>query len=69
MTPETMNLPIIAAALFLVLALGAALIDLIWYCAPLRGKWPFPNANAHSRLRRLENARRVWFAQVRHRAR
>jgi hypothetical protein len=52
-------------ALFPVLTIGAVMVDLLFDAAPRRGKWPFPTRHmAHSRLRRLENQRRVTVAQL-----
>lgn len=51
---------IFLAALIPILMIGAMLIDLLFAQAPRRGKWPYPDVRmVSSRLRRLENRRRV----------
>ena len=57
-------------ALVPVLVIGAVLVDLLFAAAPRRGKWPFPDMQfASSRLRRLENGRRVALASLSRRLR
>lgn len=57
-------------ALIPVLVIGAVLIDLLFAAAPRRGKWPYPDTRyASSRLRRLENRRRVAMASLSRRLR
>lgn len=57
-------------ALIPVLVIGAVLVDLLFAAAPRRGKWPFPDTQfASSRLRRLENGRRVAIASLSRRLR
>ena len=52
-------------ALWPVLTIGAVVIDLLFADAPRRGKWPFPERRVvSSRLRRLQNNRRVLFARL-----
>ena len=60
-----MNIMLVFLVLLFVLTLGAALVDLVWHNAPRRGKWPHPPQTFKtSRLRRLENVRRVETARL-----
>ena len=61
-----MNITHTVIVLFFVLTMGAALIDMVWRSAPMRGKWPFPTPKyTKSRVRDAENALRVLMAQAR----